>query len=58
MRGGKNMIKKGKNGERYFEKQYEARNERFLKHEKYSEKIYKVHSKFQFVVMNAKKHRL
>ena len=36
------MIKKGKNGERYFEKQYEARNERFLKHEKYSEKIYKV----------------
>lgn len=36
------MIKKGKNGERYFEKQYEAQNERFLKHEKYSEKIYKV----------------
>lgn len=36
------MIKKSKNGERYFEKQYEARNERFLKHEKYSEKIYKV----------------
>lgn len=42
MRGGKSKMKKGKNGERYFEKQYEARNERFLKHEKYSEKIYKV----------------
>ena len=36
------MIKKGKNGERYFEKQYEAQRERYLKHEKYSEKIYKV----------------
>ena len=35
-------MKKGKNGERYFEKQYEARSERLLKHEKYSEKIYKV----------------
>ena len=36
------MIKKGKNGERYFEKQYEAQRERFLKHQKYMNKINKV----------------
>lgn len=36
------MIKKGKNGERYFEKQYEAQRERFLKHDKYMNKINKV----------------
>ena len=36
------MIKKGKNGERYFEKQYEAQRERFLKHDKYMNKIFKV----------------
>ena len=35
-------MKKGKNGERYFEKQYEAQRVRFLKHDKYMDKIFKV----------------